>query len=141
MRRIHRIIRNVDLCKPGYPLPESQVVLSQESCKKIIQQISDGKCLGTFEPQIDNSLPSYMGIRPYDQAAFVVHSAWFIENTLRIAVEPMKTKAGWYFWNALKKGKVSFSPLVVGDLEPGTLRILPETFEYLCTDAFLRFDA
>lgn len=112
-------------------------MLDEECCKSIIHQISLQKHLGFFEPAIDPSLPSYEGVRPYSQAAFLVHAGWFSGDVLRIAVEPFKTQAGWFFWKALRAGAASFSPLFCGNTHPGTMRIDSETLRYLCTDAFL----
>ena len=137
MRYSSRFIRNVTLCRVGFPMGETPVVLNQACVDKMIHQITHGTMIGFFEPRSDGSLPSYEGVRPYAQAAFTVLSAWAIGDIVRIAIEPMRTKSGLYFWRAFQKGFVRFAPLFSGQRVEGSMRIDADTFQYLCTDAFL----
>lgn len=137
MRHSTRLIRKVTLCRVGYPFGDPPVVIDQACADKIIHQITNGVRIGFFEPQKDDSLPSYEGVRPYAQAAFSVLSAWSIEGAVRIAIEPMRTQAGWYFWRALQRGAVGFSPLFSGQRVEGSMSIDAGTLNYLCADAFL----
>jgi hypothetical protein len=121
----------------GYPFGEIPVVLDQACVDKMIHQINLGTRIGFFEPESDASLPSYEGVRPYNQAAFSILNAWSIDGVVRIAIEPMRNQSGWYFWRAFQAGAVRFSPLFSGQRVEGCMRIDASTFKYLCTDAFL----
>jgi len=137
MRYSSRLIRNVSLCRVGYPIGETPVVIDQACADKMIHQIRHGVTIGFFEPESNVSLPSYEGVRPYSQAAFSILSAWSIDEVVRIAIEPMRNQSGWYFWKAFQTGALSFSPLFSGRRVEGSMRIDAGTFKYLCTDAFL----
>jgi len=137
MRYSARLIRSVTLCRVGYPFGETPVVLDQTCADKMIHQITLGTHIGFFEPENDDALPSYGGVRPYSQAAFSVLRAWSIDGVVRIAIKPMRNQSGWYFWRAFQTGTVRFSPLFLGKRVDGSMRIDSGTFQYLCTDAFL----